>query len=447
MNHKTFFILELISFSFIFSSDVVEIPFKMELGSFFPSFKVELGGSQYDFSLSLNIPVLLFHHNNSSSYDETGKVQQTDVSIYSYPLIEKTTGTLVKDTLHINKDLNDVFFISGNLLTKSEKDMGILGLAPQINTENFGLKVEYNSYEVLKNHFFTNFNIFSINNKQNLDGTYGGSIYLGYRHPDFQTKEGKTIICDNKNNYAWGCNFNSLSLNNKTMPFDSNEEIILSSDYSVALFNIKYLEKFKTILPEGVCNEITKDDDSKTFECTNWSINEMEILLNYDNNKLKVKIPDYNNIMGLPKLHYKFTPLINFSSKTSNVIIPLLWFKNYHILFSKQEKNTITFHTYDESLIEKNGEKKTEEDDSNYVKISTTAFVLLCIALGIVFVAVIMFIGYLRLSSDKPTRGLQSKAKTQKGQQRPAPRIATFDSALLGTSDDSMPKRLKTAIR
>ena len=447
MDHKFFLLLQLILLSFVFSLNKVEIPFKMDIGSFYPSFKVKVGSSstQYDFSFSLNIPCLLFHH--SDSYDETGTEVDKNINIYSYPLIDKTTAKLIKNNLIIdpsskNIDLGEVEFLSGQLIKDSANDRGIIGLAPKINEDNFGIKESYSSYNILQKTIL-NQNIFSINNTQNLDGSYGGSIFLGFRHTDFQTKEGESVSCQSKNDYKWGCNFKSLRLDTGVINFNSDDSIIFSSEYTPAIFKYSYIKEFLKILPDGLCSEEKSENytDAYIIKCDKWSINELELKLDLNDNLLKVKIPDINNIANLGKKHYKFTPFILFSTTATEISIPLLWFKNYHILFDKNEK-TITFHTTDDDLIETKGEKKQEaEKETNNIKISTTAFVFLCIALGIVFVAIIMFIGYLRLTNQKPTRGLKTK---QTGQKKKAPRTANFDSALLGTSNDSMPKRYKT---
>ena len=452
MSSKLSLLTLILTLSFITSINKIDVPYDLKFNTYMATFQNKLGGSNsVDFILSLTSPVSILQ--NNGAYDTSSKTPlDKTIKLNYYGLGKKISleENLYEDKFEISTSSSDKLsidkmqFIISSLDQNIESSFGILGLAPGIDTTN-SKEIESDSCSLKILGKSIDKSVFSVSNFQKqLDGSFKGNISLGYLSTDFQTGDGQSVKCKNKNKNYWACDFKYLKYNNTNMNFDAGD-IVLSSEKPFAVFNIEYLDKFAKLFPEGLCKKKEKYN-TYVLECDGVGLNELELVINIENNyDLKIIIPDFANILDEDKYNHIFTPGIYFTSDLTGAYIPIHWFRNYQILFNRENTNSpyVQFHTYDESLITSNEEKEKQKNEKNYISISKTAFVLLCIALGIVFVVLILFIGYIKLvnSKTKPTHGLKS-TRTVKG--KGTFRVPTFDSALLGTSDDSMPKRYKT---
>ena len=445
---KTVFLLTI---STILSLSYHEIPYKLKLNSYLTTFESQVGGSsskKVEFALSLSSPISFFQHDEE--YDESSKKQiGSEIELNYYALGSKLVlqGKLIQDSFEIytssgTLSVENFPFLLGKF-DSNITSFGILGLAPGIkSTDSKNLNESNFSLKELQGKMTKS--VFSISKlSKKLDGTFEGTVYFGDKHIEFMTTEGKTVKCKTKYSYAWSCDFKYLEYNNTKVDLNIGE-VTLSSEKPFAIFNIDYLERFLNMLPNGICKKV-EENDKVYIECNGLAFDDLELKIKVeDNYEMKIKVPDFNNVLGKEKLNYVFTPGIYFSKDLDGAYIPIHWFRDYHILFSNENNSPLVqFHTYEENLVTDLKENKKKEEEKNYIRISKTAFVILCIALGIVFVVLILFLGYIKLSSSKPTHGLKS-SQTKKGKGISPSRFPTFDSSLLGTSDDSMPKRLKT---
>lgn len=447
MNTKLSLIILVISLSCI-SSEIHKIPFKLEKGKLESEITITIAENDTPLMLSLNSPLNFYFH--PESYDPSSK-NPKEISKISYPPVLENTegGKLVQEKFKISENLkiDDMPLIASP--ATDGKNSGIFSLAPKSNINenvNNTLDTLFDKKKITKT-------VFSINVTQDIDGSYNGTVFLGGENSDFQTSRGDKVECTSYSD-AWGCKFEKISLNDKNVNFKQADKITLNTEYPYAVMSYSYLQEFINMFPkEAECSEkeLTNSTNKYYIECKKWSVNELELNMVIQGHQLKIKIPDMNNIQGIARLHYVYQPYIVFDKEYEGVFLPVYWFKGYHILFNKgKDENkkdifSIKFHTYNDDLLMKKNEEE-EENKDGYITISKAGFIILCVCLGVVFICLLLFIGYIRMTSNKPTRGLKSDYKSKTGVKKGGSRIATFDSALLGTSDENMPKRLKTSL-
>lgn len=475
MKYLTFF--SLIVLSLTADDRYIEVNYETSNDNPFPYFTTQIGSKKSlitSFIFSLYYPCIVYYQ-NKADYDESQsttykKVSEEDVSLVDsveYP-DEKTTYQVGQDTLFLTEGgekeipLEKINFLFGEKNNTEGYPSGFIGLAPKINPKTTeGLVNEKDKKDIYsvgtldllyKNGAIKNKMVSFGPLKEKTDGAFEGTVYLGGKHIDFMTsKEGKTVNIPNINEYQWGAKMTKLTFNNQDIVLKEN--IIFTNHEFSAVFPSKYLDEFKKILPkDGNCNE-SENGDSIT--CNSWSVGNIRMFLNYEKTsdedekstyKFSVKVDDLNDLRGIARKHYIFNPNIRFSDDVKDIYIPMIWFRDYHVLFVKgnDDKNLIYFHSYDKDTIYVSGDENEEVDDTNYLKVSKATFVILCIAFGIVIVCLILLLGYYKIKYKKTGKGASRAALIKEQSNGVEPlfkRQTTFDSSLLGKSSDSMPTR------
>lgn len=432
----------------------------------YPYFFLELGSKKSiltNFIFSLYYPCIIYYLNSedynpssSSSYKEIAKNVYLQESLYD--VAQETFYFLEGDTLTEIEFEKMNFLINSKNYTDEEETSGFIGLSPGIDpTKAEGLlKDSKDQYNVgTLNLLYTNGQIknkiFSFGPmKKNTDGSFNGTVYLGGTHTDFMTlKEGKTFSCKNNNDFYWGLDVQKIIFPNENKSINLNEKIILNNNVVSGIFPSKYLSMFLESFPKE--NGCKVYDENKYIACNSWSTDNINLILPFEVEEegekitydLSVTIDDLSDLYGEERRHFIFRPNIKFSDEVSEIYFPMMWFRDYHILFD-MEKKEITFHSFDQEKIKIEGEKN--EDKGNYLKINKSTFVILCILAGVVIVALILFLGYLKIQNKNTGKGASKVEMIRKVNSGDAlyKRQTSYDSSLLGKSSDAMPRRIKT---
>lgn len=468
MKTKSIIIISLISISLSATvGRLQEFHYETTNDNPFPYFTLLLGSKKSvltNFVFSLYYPCIIYYQNeqdftpsSSTTYKEIAK----DVSLQEEPyIVAQDTFNLLEGEASTETEFAKInFLMNTQNTTEEDAPSGFFGLAPGIDpAKSEGLvkdkKDQYNvgtmdllyANQLIKNKMFSFGPM-----KKNNDGSFNGVVYFGGRHNDFMTlKEGKTISCQNNNDFYWGCDVQKIIFPNNKKSMSLNEKIIFNNNDVMAVFPSKYLSSFLENFPkESGCKQY---DENKYIICNSWSTDTINLLLPFQVEKdgkkeiydLTVSIDDLSDLNGEERRHFIFRPNIRFSSEVNEIYLPMMWFRDYHILFD-MEKKAISFHAFDKEKIKIEGEED-QEDEGNYLKISKVTFIILCIFAGIVIVGLILVLGYIKIHNKKTGKGASNVELVRKANSGEPifKRQTTFDSSLLGNSSDSMPRRLKS---
>ena len=281
-----------------------------------------------------------------------------------------------------------------------------------INDCYFGLSSGLSEYENLKNNdinlnFLNNSfqitkQIFSFSNWTIIDKEIISYFYFGEENKIFNSNDGIIGSCDTDNDDPfWGCNFTSISFNNKSIELKNEDDINYKIYFSSENHYIIIPELFKTqfdLITDSSCKEedsegLTCDkffNDNKTFE---------EIKLIYeDKMNITIEIDNVNRYFIENEENDKKTR-IKFGK--DYFIFPLIMFKNFHIQFDA-ENSKIHFYTTNSSILEVKKDKKKDNDKKGSSKAGTVFLVIFIILLVIVLgYAIFCFIKRRRNSIER----------------------------------------------
>lgn len=478
MEFKLLILFSLLSLSLAVTENrYKEINYETTNSNPFPYFSLEIGSKKsllQNFIISIYYPCLVYFQ-DPSVYDETKSETYTEitdqVSLVENPEYssEKSDFKVGEENLYFNGEESNGFELEKVKFLMNEKNetegpKGYMGLGFEVDPDaseglikdgkdQYGVNVLNMLYESKQ----INNKMFSLGPmKKKSDGSFKGTVYLGGKHSDFMTlKEGETFSCSNNNKYYWGCDIKRLILpsinNNKNNILNLNEKIIFYNHDFSAIFPKKYLNTFLEKFPEENKCKIDEENNDSII-CESWSTNGIKADLSFEGKKndeavtydFTINIDDLNDLYGKERKHFIFSPNIRFSDTVKDIYIPMIWFRDYHVLFDK-EKKTISFHAYDKETIKIEGEEG-KVDESSYLKIHKATFVILCIFLGVVIVALILFLGYLKIQNKNTGKGATRADVVKKINSGDIlyKRQTSYDSSLLGKSSDAMPRRVKT---
>ena len=231
------------------------------------------------------------------------------------------------------------------------------------------------------------------------------TLYLGDTHENFKTnrKEGIIGTCKtNKLDLFWGCKFNQMSYNGKSIDLKNEAgniyQIYFSSeDYNI-IFPISFKDNFETIT-NGQCKyyeDVMSSKDSYVY-CDNMFNESQYVLLNLINDDINITIQidnvnRYNNGKAENnRTRIKYKDIDYF-------ILPLIMFKQFHVQFDA-DKELISFYTTDKSILKKRKEENKKDSGNTGLTIFLVIFIIILI-LGLLYLA-FLFIKKRRNSIEK----------------------------------------------
>ena len=262
-------------------------------------------------------------------------------------------------------------------------------------SNNGDLDNEYiNLNELKKNNIIEN-KIFSFDKWEELDNnTINSSLYLGFNHNNFISDDGIVGFCDVlKNDSYWGCLFNELSINNKTILLKNETNYFYKIYFTSETYNIEFPIDFQPVFINSTDYKCYYEVDTSGEEylfCDDYfgENDYFEMILRTSEMNITVEIDDAKRYSSNIKKNDKRQTRIKFSDKRQDLIIlPLIMFKKFHVQFNR-ETNKIYFYTTDPDILQvvKKESKKDSSDSSGSSGLTIFLVILIIIiALGLGF--------------------------------------------------------------
>ena len=212
------------------------------------------------------------------------------------------------------------------------------------------------------------------------------NFYFGYEPDVFKSKNKDGIIgeCEvGKDYYWWGCPFTYMMINNEIINLTNTDEQLYKIYFSTENYNIIFPVNFnKTFINSfnGKCSYNSEhiEEESYFLQCNDTFNKEEFIPLQLISNEMNITI-EIDNKIRFNKGKNENRTRIRFE-KVDYFILPLIMFKNFHVLFDA-ENNKIKFFTTNQSILQIKKDKK--KNSSNASTIFLIIFIIiLIIAIG-----------------------------------------------------------------
>ena len=252
----------------------------------------------------------------------------------------------------------------------------------------------------LKNNDIIEHKIFSFDKWEIKNDIINSKLYLGFNHENFTSKDGIKGNCDILiNDTYWGCYFNELSLNNKTILLKNETEYYYKIYFTSETYNIQFPESLKTQIINSTDDNCSPkydgEDASEHLICNNnfFDGNKyFEMILRNSMMNITVEIDDSQryipNITENENEDKKIKTRLIFSkddTKNDLIILPLIMFKNFHVQFN-EESSKIYFFTTNPDILQaesEESEKKTSSDSSSGLSGVAIFLIILIIIISI----------------------------------------------------------------
>ena len=233
------------------------------------------------------------------------------------------------------------------------------------------------------------------------DNSIYSHFYFGGIHENF-LNNGKGIVgsCEiDKESSFWGCNFNSIIINNKIASLTKENNELYKIYFSSETYEIFMPNSFENKFNNLTDNKCTYDKDHVDeidyfLFCNDFFVEKDYIHAKLINQNMSITI----EIDSM----YRFTNNEEQRGRTriryhdiDYFIFPLIMFKNFHVQFDG-ENNLISFYTLDSSILEVMKEKKNEPKGSSKVLLS---FIIIIIILAIAIIGFVIY-RYLRKKKE-----------------------------------------------
>ena len=214
------------------------------------------------------------------------------------------------------------------------------------------------------------------------------NFYFGYEHDDFKKKNKDGIIgeCEVDKDYIyWGCPFNYMMINNETINLINKDKKPYKIYFSTENYNIIFPQTFNDTFINATgrkCSynpeHITGEEEDYYLQCNDTFNNKSYIPLQLKYKDMIITI-EIDNKSKYSKGNNENRTRIRFEN-VDYFILPLIMFKNFHILFDA-ENNKIKFYTTNESILQvKKGKKKNSSNASTVFLI--IFIIILILAIG-----------------------------------------------------------------
>ena len=368
-----------------------------------------------DFSLSLFSPVVGFYF-GSTPYDYSEKSGTTSLlnfnEILSLEFAEE--GKKGKGTLKLtgqDKEVsidNIIGFISDGERSK-ENAMNSLGLSYSLsnNVNSKGFEKSETTLELLKENLSVK-KIFSIKPWTKTTflrkSKFSSQLLIGEQHDDFSdTQNVGSCPIANEDSPFWNCHFSQMTINNLNFSLiNEKTEKPYEVRFIVESEKIVFPKKFKNLIAVSysatgskcytdsttkntellLCEKMTEDDDNTI---------PIKFLNAEENMQIRGEIDNENTLANWGSDITSAFPTNIYFNDTDYIVMPLIVFKQFHVLFDAENKK-ISFFSEDKSLlklIEKKQEEKEKEETDNlsYFKnhIFTTILIIaiFCLVIGL----------------------------------------------------------------
>ena len=311
--------------------------------------------------------------------------------------------------------INDENFLNGFQVyfMKYIEKICYFGLSMNYLNETTGLKENEVLLSTLKENNKITQKVFSFDKISLNLNTINTKLYFGEIHKDFTSNDGIIGTCkSNEEDNFWGCSFNFMIFNNKTLSLRRNDNklykiYITTEEYHIIFPRSLIKDEDIEQLFDQKCKYLIGD---KRVECDNF-FNKKDFI------PLKLISDDLNITLELDKFNRYFSSnnnnkeIMNITliGNINYIIFPLIMFKQFHVQFDA-EKNVINFYTKDSSILQVKEEKKetpnNEEDSSS----GFTAFLVILIILLILGIGFGIFY-FLRLRKNKVEKDINRFTK------------------------------------
>ena len=269
----------------------------------------------------------------------------------------------------------------------------------------------------LKQNNKINNRIFSFDKFILNENTLNSVFYFGEVHNHFNPNDGIIGTCNlNEEDNFWGCSFNEMNINNKTIQLTNTEDngklykiYLTTESYDITFPRNLITENDIHTLLEDKC---TYDKANEYFECNNFFNGKDYIPLKLISQDLNItlELDKFNRYYSNNNNDNKEIIKINFSDKGNYMIFPLIMFKQFHVQFNT-EKKEINFYTNDTSLLQVKQEKKeTPKNEDEGSSSSLTIFLVILIILLIIGIGFGIFY-FLRLKRSRVEKDINRFTK------------------------------------
>jgi len=333
---------------------------------------------------SLFDPIFIFHQN----YVGGQRIGENPILLQIPFFIFQFTGNkyYLKDSYFLN-------YFQGYFIKYYSDNICYFGLSMSYPNDTKELNENEVLLSYLKENKQINKKIFSFDKFILNEDTINTNFYFGDTHNDFSSNEGIIGTCKiNEEDIFWGCSFNEMIINNKSIPLTKTKDnklykiYLTTEDHSITFpKELKSENDMKEIIFDNKCNDY--DRANKYFTCNN-------VFNGNDYIPLKLISEDINITLELDNFKRYYLDKdnddeiirINFSNE-NYIIFPLILFKQFHVQFDA-EKKVINFYTTNSSLLQAKQEKKEtpkneEEGSSGLTTFLVILIILLIIGIGL----------------------------------------------------------------
>ena len=326
-----------------------------------------------------------------SGHSSKGLIHITNgIAIYNKLLDKTIEGTLYQELENMK------LFVS---IESSNLKECYFGLSLSNSEDLDDLYINLNE---LKNNDIIEHKIFSFDKWEQITNdniTIKSYFYLGFNHEDFIFKNGSIIgSCDILiNDSYWGCYFNELSLNNKTILLKNGTEYSYKIYFVSETYNIQFPYNLLGEIinsTDNICSTKYNDKGTEYLICDENFFKEkkyFDITLKTSEMNITIQVDGSTRYINNIKENEdeKISTKLLFPEDDNwkdTIILPLIMFKNFHVQFN-EEKGKVYFYTTDPDILQVKEKESKKESDSSSGSSGLTIFlviliIIIAIALG-----------------------------------------------------------------